>query len=515
MRRLIRLLLSVVLLLAVLIIVARLVFALPDLSGRERVEAIPASNDTALGGLMAGAVLANPGHSGVMALSDGNDALDSRLELILAAEQSIDAQYYIWHDDTSGLLLLDSLKQAAQRGVRVRLLLDDNGIPAMDSLLAALNAQDNLEIRLFNPSVVREPKGLSFLFDFFRMNRRMHNKSLIVDGAATVIGGRNVGDEYFGEHDAFFVDLDTLATGPVVADASRVFDEYWNSLSVYELASIIEGSGDLQRFEQRVAQVLATDKGRLIAEGRDNSAKRYLQHTGSMEWTTVQLVADDPVKAQGKATKDQLMITRLGSILGTIEERLDLVSAYFIPGRKGNEIFTGLAEEGKQVRILTNAMNTTDVIMVHSGYSKYRRQLLEAGAQLYELKLRGNAQSATGYQVNPLGWSGASLHAKTFAVDGSKIFIGSFNFDPRSAMLNCEMGLLIDSETLAKKIGDAFDGPLDQVSYRPQLTPENKMIWKESLADGDMNIYQEEPGATWLQQIALTVIGTLPVEWML
>lgn len=214
------------------------------------------------------------------------------------------------------------------------------------------------------------------------------------------------------------------------------------------------------------------------------------------------------------ATRDQLMITRLGEIFGTIETRLDLVSAYFIPGHKGTTWFSDLAKSGKDVRVLTNAMNTTDVLMVHSGYTKYRRELLEAGVRLYELKLRGGKSEAD-LQNMPFGMSGASLHAKTFAIDGKRVFIGSFNFDPRSALLNCEMGMLIESPTMARQVSLGFDGPVQTVSYQPELTPEGKMIWKEQLVDGRSTIYQEEPGATWFEQMALAVIGLFPIEWML
>lgn len=160
-------------------------------------------------------------------------------------------------------------------------------------------------------------------------------------------------------------------------------------------------------------------------------------------------------------------------------------------------------------------MNTTDVLMVHAGYTKYRRELLEAGISLYELRLRGDMPSEADLQILPFGLSGASLHAKTFAVDGERVFIGSFNFDPRSAMLNCEMGFLIDSPTLAAESNERFDDHLETVSYRPQLTPEDKMIWLERLEDGSTTVYQEEPGASWFQQVAIVLIGLLPVEWLL
>ncbi|WP_371223242.1 phospholipase D-like domain-containing protein [Roseovarius sp. 2305UL8-3] len=512
MKHFLRFLLKLTLVLAIAILIARFVFSLPDISDRADSLSIPSNPDTALGQLMADTAEQRPGLSGVIPLQDGNDALASRLMLADVAEASIDLQYYIWHDDTSGMLLMDALYRAAQRGVRVRMLLDDNGVPGLDPHMAALNAQPNFEIRLFNPSTIRTPKMAGYTFDFFRMNRRMHNKSFVVDGAAAIIGGRNVGDEYFqvGE-DQFYVDMDALATGAIIPETAKVFDAYWNSASVFEVERIISGAGDLAGFMARVENIKAGDAARAFIDKAQSSAARYAEQAAAIEWTNVQLVADDPVKGQGIASRDQLMISRLTDTLGGVEGRLDLVSAYFVPGRAGTDALSALAQNGRDVRVLTNALNTTDVLLVHAGYIKYRRDLLAAGVELFELKLRGTAPQPQ----TPIGLSGASLHAKTLAVDGKRVFIGSFNFDPRSAMLNCEMGFLINSPTLASQLHAGFDGPVDLVSYRPALTPEEKMIWQESLPEGDPVIYQEEPGATWFQQIAIVIIGLLPVEWML
>jgi len=497
MKRFLKFLAAIVAIVVVAIFAARLAFPLPDISSRVVSNAFPTDPTTPLGRLMAEGAAQHPGKTGVIPLQNGHDALASRLALAETAQRSIDLQYYIWHNDTSGIMLLDALFKAAQRGVRVRLLLDDNGVPGLDSFMAALNAQENFEIRLFNPSTVRSPKMLGYTFDFFRMNRRMHNKSFIVDGSVAIIGGRNIGDEYFqvGE-DNFYVDMDVLAAGAMVPETEAVFDEYWNSASVFKVETIIDGTGDLAAFDARVIEVNASPDATSLVGDLQSSTKRYAQGAASMEWTNVQLVADDPVKGQGIATRDQLMITRLGEILGDVEQRLDLVSAYFVPGEEGTEYFTDLARAGKDVRILTNALNTTDVLMVHAGYSSYRRELLEAGVRLYELKLRGGMTPEADLQIKPFGLSGASLHAKTFAVDSTRIFIGSFNFDPRSATLNCEMGFLIDSPSLASQVTAGFDGPLETVSYQPELTPEGKMVWQEVIGDGNTVTYQEEPGAT-------------------
>ncbi len=502
--------------LAVVILLARFLFPLPDISQRPFSRAVPFDAATTLGARVSAANDAHPGKSGVIPLQNGHDAIASRLALINAAERSIDAQYYIWHDDISGILMLEALLNAARRGVSVRLLLDDNGVPGLDGFMAALNAQDGFQIRLFNPSTIRRPKLLGYSFDFFRMNRRMHNKSLIVDGAVAIIGGRNIGDEYFevGD-DNFYVDMDVLVAGTVVGDTAAVFDDYWNSQSVFGVETVIDGVGDIGAFQSRVSQVHNDDHATPFLTQSDVSATEYADGSKALEWTDVQLVADDPVKGLGIATRDQLMITRLGNILGEVEQRLDLVSAYFVPGRNGTRWFTDLAEDGKDVRILTNALNTTDVLMVHAGYTKYRTDLLRAGVRLYELKLRGGGSSEANLQTMPFGLSGASLHAKTFAVDGKRVFIGSFNFDPRSATLNCEMGFLIDSPTIARRISTGFDGPLQAVSYQPELTSEGDLIWQEKNENGQATLHKDEPGATSFQRVAFFVLGLLPIEWML
>lgn len=519
MRRLVTFLVKTALVLAAFVVVARFIFALPDISARPAETAIPSSPATRLGTLMAKEAAPHPNLSGVAPLADGTDALVSRLALIDQAQVSVDAQYYIWHDDISGIMLLDALDRAAKRGVRVRLLLDDNGVPGLDPFMAALNADPRFQIRLFNPSTIRNPKMAGYSFDFMRMNRRMHNKSLIVDGAAAIIGGRNIGDEYFEIGEAFYKDMDALAIGAIIPETQRVFDQYWNSASVFEVEQIITGPGDRAAYDARVAEILTSEEGRALATklttSAQSSAARYGRGELALEWTQVQLVADDPIKGQGIARDDQLMIFRLGDILGDVTTRLDLVSAYFIPGEPGTEWFSDLARSGKQVNILTNAMNTTDVLLVHAGYTKYRRDLLEAKVRLFELKLRGGVPPESETQLKALGLSGASLHAKTFAIDGQRIFIGSFNFDPRSARLNCEMGFLIDSPSMAQDVSAGFDGPLAKVAYRPELSADGRMVWQETQADNTVVTWQQEPGTSWFKQAALVVIGMLPVEWML
>lgn len=507
--------LALLLLILLAILIGRLIFPLPPLENRTPSFALPASTETSLGQRTLEASEIHPGLSGFIPLLSGYDALGSRLKLIEHASASIDIQYYIWKDDISGLLMAKALLDAARRGVRVRLLLDDNGIPGLDGKLAALNSAENLDVRLFNPSTIRRPKYLGYALDFPRMNRRMHNKSLIVDGAAAIIGGRNIGDEYFQVGDVdFYIDLDVLAVGPIVRDTAEMFDRYWNSDSVHPFENIVKVKGDLAALRANVDQAAASTEGQTVISDIVTSVEHFERRQISPEWTEITLYADDPKKGLAKATKDGLMITRLTEIIGGVQRRLDLVSAYFVPGKTGMKIFSNLAKNGREVHILTNALNTTDVLVVHAGYTKYRRKLLKAGVNLFELKLR--AGKSPGEEELPrFGLSGASLHAKTFAIDEERVFIGSFNFDPRSSLLNCEMGFLIDSKSLAHMTSAVFNGPVEMMSYRPVLTVEESMVWTEKRTEGRDRIYQQEPGATWFQQISIVIIGRLPVEWML
>lgn len=501
--------------LIIALLVLRLAFPLPDRSSIRASHALAPPDKGLLVRHIADLQRAHPGKSGVIPLTEGNDALASRLALARMATRSIDVQYYIWKDDISGRLLLGALMEAANRGVRVRLLLDDNGITGLDADLAALDRMPNFEVRLFNPSTVRAPKMLGFAYDFFRMNRRMHNKAFIVDGSAAIIGGRNIGDEYFRIGDeSFFLDLDVIGLGPVVRDTAALFDRYWNSLSVYPLALIVKDDSRTPADIAAKARVAAASPATATLVKRYGTSAEGLERDAiPVEWTDVQLFADDPAKGLGQARGDMLMVTRLEKVLTTAKSRVDLVSAYFIPGPKGAEMAAERARQGVRFRILTNAYTTTDVKLVHSGYIKYRKALLEAGVQLFELK-PGTAPTA-GKPASLAGSSSASLHAKSFAMDDAQIFIGSFNFDPRSAHLNCEMGFLIDSPTLARQMREGFDKQILYASYQPEIGPDGAMIWKDHEADGSVETLSPEPGTTGFDRFLMRVMGWFPIErWL-
>lgn len=493
---------------ALAIVLARIVFSIPDVKDRLDDVALP----PAQAGPLADRAARNlPDLTGIAALGSGADAFAARILLADVAVSSIDAQYYIWRGDLTGSLLLDALRRAADRGVRVRLLLDDNGTSGLDAEIAQLDAHENAEVRLYNPFNLRRFKMLSFGFDFFRLNRRMHNKSFTVDGLATIVGGRNVGDEYFGiGATPLFVDLDVLAVGKIVAEVAADFDRYWASPSVIPVGALFAETGG-DAISERMTRWRADPRflGYKAILKASDLIMPLSSGTLDLEWADAVLVSDDPIKGQGAVPREDLLTGQLARKVGAIERRFDGVTAYFVPGKAGVEAFAKLEAQGVDVRILTNSLEATDVLPVHAGYAKRREAMLASGVTLYEL--RRMAVPDTPDDLGIFGSSGASLHAKTFAVDGKRIFIGSFNFDPRSNQLNTEMGLLIDSKILANRLHAAFDEGFRGLAW--QVEEHNgELAWVDP-ATG--SVTTQEPGSSTLRNLALTVVGWLPVEWLL
>ena len=492
---------------------------LPSLAGRPHSVTLTDMADTRLAQAVMPLAAQHPGVSGIHALLDGRDAFAARALLAAAAERTLDVQYYIWHKDITGTLLFDALRQAAERGVRVRLLLDDNNTSELDDTLALLSRQPNLEIRLFNPFAVRWPRALGFITDFSRLNRRMHNKSFTADNQATIVGGRNVGDEYFGAAgDVLFADLDVLVIGPVVGAVSHDFDRYWNSPSAYPATSLIKlpktgDAGDIAREADRIDDTEAAEEY-VQAMRTSPFVKQLIDGQLPFEWAPTRLVSDDPAKVLDKARPGSGVAANLKHLLGVPGTELDLISPYFVPGTSGTQAFSDLARQGVKVRILTNALEATDVAAVHAGYAKWRKPLLEAGVTLYESRRswdEGDAREKTGR----FGSSASSLHAKTFAVDDQRIFVGSFNFDPRSIALNTEMGLVIDSPGLAGKLGQAMRGSIPQRAYQVLLNPDGSLYWIARDANGGATRYDTEPGTSVWKRMGVSVLSVLPIDWLL
>lgn len=491
----------------------------PSLEGRTVTRAIEASPSTALGRLASTPPAPRNGVSGVLPVLDGPDAFAARVALIRAAEVALDVQYYIWQRDATGLILLDELRNAAERGVRVRMLLDDNGVSGLDNELAALDGLPDVEVRLFNPFILRTLKPLGYAFDFVRLNRRMHNKSLTADGAISILGGRNIGDIYFGFGEGVqFIDTDIMVAGPAAADIGADFDRYWQSRSSHPIGRIVEeqGRSSLDRLISDARQAAESTEGRRYAERlrESNMVNRIMAGQLTFEWTKVALVSDDPAKGVGEAENKDLLFPQLMALLSKPSRSVDLVSAYFVPGRDFSGALERLARAGIRVRILTNSQAATDVGVVHSAYVKYRPHLLRSGVVLYELKPAFAARDEPSVR-GLAGSSRASLHSKTLAVDEERIFIGSFNFDPRSVLLNTEMGVLVDSPRMAGALAAAFSERFPLMSYVPELTAEGAMVWDEVGADGREIRHAAEPGTNPFSRLQLWLLGLLPIEWLL
>ncbi|HET9863104.1 MAG TPA: phospholipase D family protein [Steroidobacteraceae bacterium] len=457
------------------------------------------------------------GRSGVALLADGRDAFAARAHLIENARQSIDCQCYIWRNDVSGGWLLDALRRAADRGVRVRLLLDDHNTAGLDPLLAAHDARPNFEVRLFNAHRHRRWRWLGLLGDFARLNRRMHNKALTVDGATSIVGGRNVGDEYFGAHpEMAFIDLDVFVTGEVVGRVARDFERYWTSRSAMPARRVVAAipAESCQAVFDAAQRNVQSPQARAFAESA--AASRFAQElragTLPLEWVRATLVSDPPLKGLGLAGRRKLLMRRLRRMLGTPQRELLLISAYFVPTRRGMRLLLGLARRGVRITVLTNSLEATDVAAVHAGYAGYRKALLRAGVLLYEMK----RQAVFARRASRAGESssGSSLHAKAFCVDGERLFVGSFNFDARSVRLNTEMGLVIDSPRLVAVVTHALtDVRLLGETYRVRLG-RSGLEWIEQTAGGEV-VHAREPNASLRRRAVVRVLSLLRIDWLL
>ena len=461
---------------------------------------------------------AHPGLSAFHLLGDGLDALAARVLAANAAERTIDAQYYLFHDDLTGGLLLDRLLAAADRGVRVRLLIDDMATKGQDLDLAALDSHQNLEVRLFNPFANRGFRLAEMVTRFGQVTRRMHNKSFTVDGVVTIVGGRNVGDEYFAAHPAVeFGDLDVLAAGPVAGEVSSVFDRYWNSDLAYPASTFSREPPSQERL-----QALRDGLQRRAEEARESPYGQRIRNSGlirdlvagdlTMHWGRAQVFADEPGKLLADpADQTTHMGPKLRPVAEAVTRELLIISPYFVPGWQGVEWLTSLEERGVRVLVLTNSLASNDVGIVHSGYSKYRPALLRGNVELYETRPTPDRQGPH-HATAGSSSSGASLHAKTFVFDRERLFVGSLNLDPRSAALNTEMGIVFHSPPLAGAVARWMDANLHAVAYELRLAPRDHRIeWVERTRDGQ-RIHGHDPETGPVRRLLLWFARWLPIE---
>lgn len=484
--------------------------------------ALENTNDTLVGKAIAPLLSAHPGESGFHLLSYGMDALAARIKLIDAAQRSLDLQYYIWHDDLTGRVLQNRLLHAADRGVRVRLLLDDLDTAGKDETLFALNAHPNIEIRLYNPFKQRSLRALDFIGRPFRLNHRMHNKALIIDNQAVVMGGRNIGNEYFSASEGVvFGDIDVLAIGPVARDASATFDGFWNSQWVLSLAAYDSGdeNGELRLARFRDLSdgfLLEAEKSAYSDALRQTSFLQYVNdHEISFAWGPWVLVADDPGKLEGrKISMDTHLAPRLKEAFDQAQKDLIIVSPYFVPGDDVTKFLTQKVTAGARVRVLTNSLSSSDVSLVHAGYINYRKALLRGGVELYEFK---NILKDERTKTKPFGrWkgsSGASLHAKSFVFDDTYLFVGSFNLDPRSISLNTEVGVYFRAPEYAGPISRTFDEKILTMAYQVTLK-DDELIW-QTMQDGQLLQFDKEPETGWWRRLSTRFLSWFVPEGML
>jgi putative cardiolipin synthase len=456
---------------------------------------------------------AHPGQTGVVLVADGLDAFAMRALAARKAGRSLDLQYYLWHDDMTGRLLAREVYAAAQRGVRVRILLDDLNAKDIDPQLMALDAHPNIELRFYNPFRNRQglARVLEMLHRTFSLNYRMHNKAWIADGRVALVGGRNIGEAYFNaDADVNFRDLDLLLFGPAVQQASTIFDAYWNSAAAVPMAALsrkkpgtlrrMPASADMdalqpaaKRYLNRVAQTLAVHD--------------YYQHALVPHWSTrVQVIADPPLKGRDPDHRGWL-IHPLEKMLGTARHKALVVSPYFVPGESGTAVLAALAGKGIETGVITNSLAATDVPVVHAGYANYRKTLLKQGVHLYELKARGNTA-----RLRAFGSSSASLHTKAFTVDDARGFVGSFNLDPRSIALNTEMGVLFEDPAIAIDVRNEYLRLADPaISYWVYRNPEGELRWLDRTRTPPA-VLRQEPDTTVWQRGMVRMLGWLPIE---
>ena len=467
----------------------------------------------------------HPDLSGYHPIVTGANAFASRSILTSMATRTIDAQYYIWHDDQAGQLMLKDLWDAAERGVIVRLLLDDfNNNAKFDQHLLRFSSHPNIAVRIINPLMYRKFQTLNFVTGLPRINRRMHNKSMTFDKQITIIGGRNIGDEYLSnDKNSQFADLDVLLIGKVVADIDNSFASYWSapiSFDIQTLATLDKGETtdfleglDKLRADEKNNSKSSLDVYKTAIE--DSSIDSDLINKRvPFRWTDMQFLSDDVGKLTKTVPANTNLVHQLRTLLGSPTKRLTIISSYFVPTKDGVNTLVELAEAGIDIKILTNSFDATDVTAVHSGYSQWRPSLLRAGVKIYELKSTASEEKRENKLWKARSQSSTSLHAKTFAVDDYQVFIGSYNVDPRSANINTEMGVIINDEELAKQLHSALSDELLGQAYEVKLLENGSLQW-HTVEAGEKVVYDSEPRVDISDHVWLSIMSWLPIDWLL
>ncbi|MES2103804.1 MAG: phospholipase D family protein [Pseudomonadota bacterium] len=486
---------------------------------------------TKLGRQFSDAAGKHGGNSGFRIIPVGADGFLMRMQMINAAERTLDLQYFIFRGDETGRLLTEAVLHAADRGVRVRVLVDDGETVAGDDQISALEAHPSVEIRIFNPFRYRGHsmfvRATEFMFNSARLDYRMHNKLMVVDNAIALIGGRNIGDQYFQmDPESQFADDDVFAAGPISPQLSATFDEYWNSdLAIPATALSVRKTSQSALNEQRTAlqdkdppqKADGTDYAKRVAGGEP--FRSLVSGRQPLVWAHAQLVCDSPdkKKVEKGVTVGRLMHRAVADAASAVQSELLMVTPYLIPGREGMKIFQDLHQRQVRVRILTSSLEASTVLAAQSGYMHYRVPLLESGVELYEIRsLLGNARGS-GETTAISRYGNYALHAKLFVFDRQKVFIGSMNFDQRSMHLNTEIGLIIDSPELAQQIAARFEALAQPVNaYVLELRAGDagqaaSLVW-HTKEGGKVVDYDVEPARSSWQRTKVNMLSLLPLD---
>ena len=503
------------------LIVARGVFRARRRAGAERPvsRALPIDGrrtalDKTLDEAFASRPLDNTPESAALLLTKGGEAFAARALSAAAAGRSLDLMYYAWRGDALGMLLASELWRAAERGVRVRLLVDDVNAEGADAGLAALDRHENIEVRIHNPFFVRAGAArlAELLLRFARMNHRMHNKAWIADGRLAVVGGRNIEDRYFDASEELnFRDLDMVVMGPAVSDAERIFDSYWNHETAWPISALVED--DDVAMDEALSEILAARESPLARNYARSAEKTpdlssFLASRGPVRWSSkIEIASDPPGKWREARDRREWIVTRLNNWLRGARSEVLIVSPYFVPRRRFTGALRALARKRVDVAVVTNSLSANDVAAVHGGYMRYRRSLLRGEVALHEVRHANDHDDAR----SVFGSSNASLHTKAALFDRARGFVGSFNMDPRSARVNTEMGVFFEDETLAADLREEIERLRNPaLSYRVALEG-LRLRWFDDATDPPV-IYEDEPNSTFTQRMTARLAGWLPIE---
>jgi putative cardiolipin synthase len=468
---------------------------------------------TSVGALFQGVAARHQGLSGFLPIQEDRDAFMARLAMADLAEKTLDAQYYIWDNDTTGRILGERLLRAADRGVRVRVLIDDNYMTnARDSGIAILAAHPNLEVRFFNPVGNRSSRTMSFIEDFSRLDHRMHNKMFIVDDAVGIVGGRNIADVYFGvdtTHD--YRDLDVMAAGPIVGDLSAAFDSFWNSewaIPVGAVVTKLPTDDELRevraRSEERIAE---TGYPYPVYQSAEDLHARLIRARDQLVWAPAHVFVEHPSRVTTDASR--VIVTALAERMTRAEHEVSIESPYFVLREQGIEMMRNFIARGGKVRVLTNSAASTDVLPAQAGYANTRKALLQAGVELYELRPDTNMKRRWSLWA---ARSTAALHAKTIVFDRQSVWIGSFNLDPRSIGINTEVGVMIDSPEIAAQVAQFMEGGVAPGSaYHVTLDDKDNLLWTTEINGKEVR-YHSDPAIGLWRRLEIGTLRMLPIQ---